>query len=80
MVVGFIALTFGSEIVENHADAGYLAVPTIFGSFPHVVGFPNFLGVAFTDTLEVEFPKLTKGEADVKTRAYNARSSKSLMT
>ncbi|MQM06847.1 hypothetical protein Taro_039676 [Colocasia esculenta] len=45
---------FGSQLVRDHAQNGYLAVPTRFGTFPPVVEFPNFLGVAFVDILHHE--------------------------
>ncbi|MQL94808.1 hypothetical protein Taro_027480, partial [Colocasia esculenta] len=45
---------FGPQLVQDHAQNGYLAVPTRFGAFPPVVEFPNFLGVAFMDVLHSE--------------------------
>ncbi|MQM15379.1 hypothetical protein Taro_048325 [Colocasia esculenta] len=45
---------FRPQIVRDHARYGYLAVPTRFGSFPPVVEFPNFLGVAFVNILHQE--------------------------
>ncbi|MQM16154.1 hypothetical protein Taro_049106, partial [Colocasia esculenta] len=49
--------SFGPLVVQDHARHGYLAVPTRFGSFPPVVEFPNFLGVAFVSILHPEAKK-----------------------
>ncbi|MQM09472.1 hypothetical protein Taro_042347 [Colocasia esculenta] len=57
---------FGPLVVQDHAQYGYLAVPTLFGSFPPVVEFPNFLGVAFVDILHPEAEAEAEHEAEVK--------------
>ncbi|MQM11528.1 hypothetical protein Taro_044437 [Colocasia esculenta] len=55
---------FGPLVVQDHARHGYLVVPTRFGSFPPVVEFSNFLGVAFVDILHPETKKEAEAEAE----------------
>ncbi|MQL84504.1 hypothetical protein Taro_017013 [Colocasia esculenta] len=67
---------FGPLVVQDHARYGYLAVPTKFGSFPPVVEFPNFLGVAFVDILHPEIKK--EAEAGANRQAKDKEITKEL--
>ncbi|MQL71181.1 hypothetical protein Taro_003495 [Colocasia esculenta] len=60
---------FGPLVIQDHARYGYLAVPTRFGSFPPVVEFPNFLGVAFVDILHPEIEKKAEAGTDHQNKA-----------
>ncbi|MQL91796.1 hypothetical protein Taro_024411 [Colocasia esculenta] len=66
---------FGSLVVQDHARYGYLAVPTRFGSFPPVVEFLNFLGVAFVDILHPG----AETEAEARAEAAHGAEAKKII-